>query len=131
MVIHFQEKIFAFKRLRARRTVEESAESVREINITAGMRGETLIGSVPPKFFLPSAPYGASPAANALNPSQSAAINPQQSLLPPNFQSGGTLPGSTPAASNPLSTSSPAPLGNNQNGFFGSNPILKGLFGMQ
>jgi hypothetical protein len=87
------------------------------------------MGQTPAKYFLPSAPYGASPAANALSPTQPAATNPQTPLLPPNFQSGGTL---QTGATNPLATSSPtSPLGNNQNGFFGNNPILKGLFGMQ
>lgn len=43
------------------------------------------MGQVPPKYFLPSAPYGSSDAANALNPAQKNATNPQQPLLPPNF----------------------------------------------
>lgn len=43
------------------------------------------MGQVPPKYFLPSAPYGASEAVNALSPVQPAATNPQQPLLPPNF----------------------------------------------
>lgn len=35
---------------------------------------------------LPSAPYGASPATNSLNPVQPGAVNPQTPLLPPGMQ---------------------------------------------
>ncbi len=52
--------------------------------------GDTSIGQVPPKFFLGSAPYGASPSADVVNPVQPGATNPQQSLLPPNFTDPGT-----------------------------------------
>lgn len=44
------------------------------------------MGQVPPKYFLPSSPYGSSSAANTVNQAQPAAQNPQQPLLPPNFQ---------------------------------------------
>jgi hypothetical protein len=50
------------------------------------------MGQVPPKYFLPSSPYGSSPAANALNPNQPAAQNAQTPLLPPNWTDPGTLP---------------------------------------
>jgi hypothetical protein len=49
------------------------------------------VGQIPNKYFLPSSPYGASPAASALNPSQPAAQNPQTPLLPPNFNDPGTI----------------------------------------
>jgi hypothetical protein len=49
------------------------------------------MGQVNPKYFLPSSPYGASPAANALSPVQQGAANPQQMLLPPNFTDPGTM----------------------------------------
>lgn len=51
------------------------------------------MGQVPAKYMLPSSPYGSSPAANVLNPTQPAAMNPQTPLLPPNFQSGGQATG--------------------------------------
>jgi|SRR5580704_850893 hypothetical protein len=98
------------------------------------------MGSTPAKYFLPSAPYGASPAANALNPTQPAATNPQTPLLPPNFQSGGNVAsGTTPSgAPNPTAAGtgnpfSPAgannPYGQNPMNS-SSNPMLKALFGM-
>lgn len=49
------------------------------------------MGQTPPKYFLPSSPYGASPGANTVNPTQPGAMNPQQPLLPPNFQDPGTM----------------------------------------
>jgi hypothetical protein len=49
------------------------------------------MGQVPPKYMMPSAPYGASQAANTLNPVQQAATNPQVPLLPPNYTDPGTL----------------------------------------
>lgn len=58
------------------------------------------MGQVPPKYLMPSAPYGQSDAANAVNSVQPAAINPQTPLLPPNF----TDPG---AQSNPLTGGNP------------------------
>lgn len=48
------------------------------------------MGQVPPKYMLPSAPYGQSDAINAVNSVQPQAINPQTPLLPPNFQDPGT-----------------------------------------
>jgi len=49
------------------------------------------VGQTPPKSFLPSSPYGASPAANVLNPVQPTAQNPQVPLLPPNFTDPGRM----------------------------------------
>ena len=57
------------------------------------------MGQVPPKYFMPSAPYGASPATNVVNPTQPGARNPQTPLLPPNFQDPGAMQSATPAAS--------------------------------
>lgn len=50
-----------------------------------------LMGQVPPKYFLPSSPYGSSPAANVLNPVQPAAQNPQTPMLPPTFSDPGPM----------------------------------------
>lgn len=61
------------------------------------------MGQTPPKYFLPSAPYGSSPASNTLNPTQQAAQNPQTPLLPPNFTDPGTMTQSATNASSPLS----------------------------
>lgn len=69
------------------------------------------MGSIPAKYFLPSAPYGSSDTANALNSVQPGATNPQMPLLPPNF----TDPGKMLAARQPL------PLGNGQ-------PIVKNRY---
>lgn len=41
--------------------------------------------SVPPKYFLPQTPMGASQATNTVNPVQPLAQNPQVPLLPPTF----------------------------------------------
>lgn len=60
------------------------------------------MGQVPAKSFTPSAPAGASSAANTLNPSQPMGQNPQQPLLPPNFNDPGAMPGGSSAAQNPL-----------------------------
>ncbi len=49
------------------------------------------MGQVPPKFMMPSTPYGSSQAANTLNPTMPAAQNPQMPLLPPNFTDPGTI----------------------------------------
>jgi hypothetical protein len=87
------------------------------------------MGQVPAKYMLPSSPYGTSPASNVLSPTQPAAANPQTPLLPPNFQSGGTLPsGSAPAvAANPFT-----PIGAGSTPGMGArNPLLKGMFGLQ
>jgi len=48
------------------------------------------MGQVPAKYMMPSAPYGQSDAANAVNAVQPAAQNPQTPLLPPNFSDPGT-----------------------------------------
>jgi len=81
------------------------------------------MGQVPPKYIMPSAPYGQSDAVNAVNAVQPQALNPQTPLLPPNFSGAGQLPnpvqGSNPQApKNPFTL--PGPLGN--------NPIVRGLF---
>ena len=61
------------------------------------------MGQVPPKYLLPSAPYGQSDAVNAVNAVQPQAINPQTPLLPPNFADPGTtVTASNQAASNPF-----------------------------
>jgi hypothetical protein len=53
---------------------------------------EHIMGSsVPPKYMLPSAPYGASQAANTLNPAQQSQPNPQLPLLPSTFVDPGTI----------------------------------------
>lgn len=72
-----------------------------------------MIGQVPAKGFLPSAPYGASPAANVLNPSQPAAQNPQTPLLPPSFTDPGRM----------LPQQSTQPIGGNPLGVGGENPF--------
>lgn len=59
------------------------------------------MGQVNPKYFMPSSPFGASPAANALNPSQPGAANPQVPLIPTNFSDPGTMQNQLPA---PLAT---------------------------
>ncbi len=56
------------------------------------------MGQVPPKSFLPSSPIGGSSATNAVNPVQAMGVNPQQPLLPPNFQNQPTM---NPTASTP------------------------------
>jgi hypothetical protein len=53
------------------------------------------MGQVPPKYMLPSAPYGQSSAVNALNTVQPAPVNPQTPLLPPNFNDPGTTVGTS------------------------------------
>jgi hypothetical protein len=83
---------------------------------------------VPPKYFLPSAPYGASEAANALNPTQPGAQNPQTPLLPPNFFDPGKMTTSQAAQG-----MNPANQGGNP--FMPSgrsstnNMFMRGLFG--
>jgi hypothetical protein len=84
------------------------------------------MGQTPPKYFLPSAPYGASEGANALNPVQPGAVNPQTPLLPPNFQDPGTM-----TTANAAQMFNPANMGGGPRGgnpFSGMNPFLKGLF---
>lgn len=49
------------------------------------------MGQVGPKYFMPSAPQGASPASNVVNPVQAPPVNPQTPLLPTGF----TDPGAT------------------------------------
>ena len=74
------------------------------------------MGQVPAKYFLPSAPYGASPAANTLNPVQSAAVNPQTPLLSSNFYDPGTMSQPQGVTSSGSATSSPlSNPGANQN----------------
>ncbi|MBV9179871.1 MAG: hypothetical protein JO356_01050 [Acidobacteria bacterium] len=75
------------------------------------------MGQVPPKYMLPSAPYGSSDAANSVNAVQPQAVNPQTPLLPPNFQDSGQMQQQNPtpqAGQNPFSQRSPA-MGNLQN----------------
>ena len=59
------------------------------------------MGQVPPKYMLPSAPYGQSDAINAVNAVQPQAINPQTPLLPPNFTDPGTSITGSSAQSSP------------------------------
>lgn len=89
------------------------------------------MGQIPAKGFLPSAPYGASPAANAVNPVQPAAMNPQTPLLPPNF----TDPGkqvAAPVASalNPTAAGSPTAPKNPFGGGGMGQMFGRGLFGL-
>ena len=67
------------------------------------------MGMVPPKYLLPSAPYGQSDAVNAVNAVQPQAINPQTPLLPPNFTDPGTQ----------AQTSSPNPFSQRYQGMGG------------
>lgn len=85
----------------------------------------------PPKYFLPSSPYGSSPAINALNPTQPAAQNPQVPLLPPNFQDPGTMAQSmNPANMNGLPPGAGGAGGNPFMGRGGQNQMFgRGLFG--
>jgi len=75
------------------------------------------MGQTPPKYFLPSSPYGSSPAINAVNPSQPAAMNPQSPLLPPAFSDPGTM-GANPTQAMQPKTSNPV-----------YSQLMKGLFG--
>ena len=59
--------------------------------------------SVPPKYFLPQTPVGASQATNTVNPVQPTVQNPQVPLLPPNFGQ----QSSYQATQNPFGPSSP------------------------
>jgi hypothetical protein len=81
-------------------------------------------------MFSPSAPYGSSEAVNALNPSQPGAVNPQQSLLPPNFQSAGSMSNQTPALAGSAAGAAGG-LGGAQPNPFGTGQAnrLRGLFG--
>lgn len=85
------------------------------------------MGMVPPKSFMPSAPYGASPAANVLNPAQPAAQNPQTPLLPPNFSDPGTMQ-SQAASPMPSPASNPFSGGKQQGNPFDPRIFSKGLF---
>jgi len=79
------------------------------------------MGQVPSKFFPAPMPYGASPAANVLNPTQPAAQNAQVPLLPPNFTDPGKLQAQTVAQNVTPGGGGPQ----NMNRLFG-----RGLFGM-
>ncbi len=68
------------------------------------------MGQVPPKYFLPSSPYGSSPASKALSPTQPGAVNPQTPLLPPNFSDPGTMAQASPSA--PLTNATRSTLNN-------------------
>lgn len=70
------------------------------------------MGQVSPKYFLPSSPYGASPAASALNPVQQGAVNPQIPLLPASFSDPGTMQAQQNPLAAPLTARNPrGPLG--------------------
>lgn len=88
------------------------------------------MGQTPSKFFLPSAPYGGSEAANALSPSQPAAQNPQMPLLPPNFQN---MPTMNASPASPTGATSPSKPPNPLSSFFGGGGsgagFMRGLFG--
>lgn len=82
------------------------------------------MGQVPPKYFMPSAPYGSSDAVNALNQAQPAAVNPQSPILPNNFTNPGT--GATAGTQN-TAQSIRQPV---QNPFGAPNNPFKGMFGL-
>lgn len=82
------------------------------------------MGQVPPKYMMPSAPYGQSDAVNAVNAVQPAAINPQTPLLPPNFTDPGTQASQT--SSTPLTSSSSGSLGQASKNPFAMNPMKLG-----
>jgi hypothetical protein len=86
------------------------------------------MGQVPSKYFLPSAPYGSSEAANALNPVQPGAANPQTPLLPPNFQDPGTMKTSLQAPTQAATGGNPFG-GNSVNRNPFSQMFGRGLFG--
>ncbi len=79
------------------------------------------MGQVPPKYFMPSAPYGSSDATNTVNQANPAAQNPQTPLLPPNF----TDPGKQTSQAAPAAT---APQNSYGGMNLGANPWGK-MFG--
>src|ERR1700757_1313488 len=105
--------------------VPQEKESVRFAPTFASsgfIQGDIFLGQVPSKYFLPSAPYGSSEAANALTPSVPAAFNPQTPLLPPNFTDPGTMQQQT---SSPLQAAASAnPYRQNP---FQNNPYTRGM----